>query len=161
MLPAFVLPGNRTRDLDVSYRNNFCDVKWRRFQTSYWGWSFITLSVMLENKIKWLWNYAAFSFEVSDFWTPLCVKYIYKALIYIQLPNKQFLTLCTCFSHTEEGNNRFLLEWLNWPLPYLQAEQFPPEAESIVPIPEEDFEISPNQRRKRSLPETGSERKAW
>uniref|UniRef100_A0A671LJ60 Collagen alpha-1(XII) chain n=1 Tax=Sinocyclocheilus anshuiensis TaxID=1608454 RepID=A0A671LJ60_9TELE len=40
-------------------------------------------------------------------------------------------------------------------------EQFPPDAEQIVPIPEEDFEISPNQRRKRSLPETGSERKAW
>ncbi|XP_026146323.1 collagen alpha-1(XII) chain isoform X5 [Carassius auratus] len=38
-------------------------------------------------------------------------------------------------------------------------EQFPPDAEQIVPIPEEDFEISPNQRRKRSLPETGSERK--
>uniref|UniRef100_A0A671LP58 Collagen alpha-1(XII) chain n=1 Tax=Sinocyclocheilus anshuiensis TaxID=1608454 RepID=A0A671LP58_9TELE len=42
-----------------------------------------------------------------------------------------------------------------------RAEQFPPDAEQIVPIPEEDFEISPNQRRKRSLPETGSERKAW
>uniref|UniRef100_A0A673FYL4 Collagen alpha-1(XII) chain n=1 Tax=Sinocyclocheilus rhinocerous TaxID=307959 RepID=A0A673FYL4_9TELE len=40
-------------------------------------------------------------------------------------------------------------------------EQFPPDAEQIVPIPEEDFEISPNQRRKRSLPEAGSERKAW
>ncbi|XP_042634305.1 collagen alpha-1(XII) chain-like isoform X5 [Cyprinus carpio] len=40
-------------------------------------------------------------------------------------------------------------------------EQYPPDAEQIVPIPEEDFEISPNQRRKRSLPETGSERKAW
>uniref|UniRef100_A0A672SDW4 Collagen alpha-1(XII) chain n=1 Tax=Sinocyclocheilus grahami TaxID=75366 RepID=A0A672SDW4_SINGR len=40
-------------------------------------------------------------------------------------------------------------------------EQFPPDAEQIVPIPEEDFEISPNQRRKRSQPETGSERKAW
>uniref|UniRef100_A0A673FTY1 Collagen alpha-1(XII) chain n=1 Tax=Sinocyclocheilus rhinocerous TaxID=307959 RepID=A0A673FTY1_9TELE len=42
-----------------------------------------------------------------------------------------------------------------------RAEQFPPDAEQIVPIPEEDFEISPNQRRKRSLPEAGSERKAW
>uniref|UniRef100_A0A672SC99 Collagen alpha-1(XII) chain n=1 Tax=Sinocyclocheilus grahami TaxID=75366 RepID=A0A672SC99_SINGR len=42
-----------------------------------------------------------------------------------------------------------------------RAEQFPPDAEQIVPIPEEDFEISPNQRRKRSQPETGSERKAW
>ncbi|XP_059354175.1 collagen alpha-1(XII) chain-like isoform X2 [Carassius carassius] len=40
-------------------------------------------------------------------------------------------------------------------------EQYPPDAEQIVPIPEEDFEISPNQRRKRSLPETGSEMKAW
>ncbi|XP_051951417.1 collagen alpha-1(XII) chain-like isoform X2 [Xyrauchen texanus] len=35
-------------------------------------------------------------------------------------------------------------------------EQFPPDAERVVQIPEEDFEISPNQRRKRSLPETGS-----
>uniref|UniRef100_A0A671SI91 Collagen alpha-1(XII) chain n=1 Tax=Sinocyclocheilus anshuiensis TaxID=1608454 RepID=A0A671SI91_9TELE len=40
-------------------------------------------------------------------------------------------------------------------------EQFPPDAEQIVPIPEEDFEITPNQRRKRSQPETGSERKEW
>ncbi|XP_051954309.1 collagen alpha-1(XII) chain isoform X2 [Xyrauchen texanus] len=40
-------------------------------------------------------------------------------------------------------------------------EQFPPDAERVVPIPEEDFEISSNQRRKRSLPETRSKRIVW
>nr|XP_017208134.2 collagen alpha-1(XII) chain isoform X2 [Danio rerio] len=40
-------------------------------------------------------------------------------------------------------------------------EEFPPDAERVVPIPDEDFEISANQRRRRSPPETGPKRKAW
>lgn len=44
--------------------------------------------------------------DPADFWTPLCVKYIYKALTYLKLPQQAVFNPL----HIEEGNNGILLE---------------------------------------------------